>query len=461
MAAAFMIFVILGIIVTSTPVADVIAAFRSLPVFVRIVIYGGLFFLFLLFAYGDTQDQEKAEKKEIQKKGDDAEARVDNALEEWVKHQKETFNRDFILIKKDCEPLPFEGEFSFNENNPLYKAYSFIFKFRRRKKAQPSAPRYSINIVNDKVKRGASEIDHIVVGDGIVIHIETKSFCGKITIQDNDTWVRQSFFREKPYSDQKTPEKQTLSHQLALRKVVGQKAGVFGVICLAGMEEYTILEGATETLQFPIYALEFLPRYLDFLVVTNNTVNRAAAGELASIINASKVHRICEEGHSPEPELQPASPKVRSKTDAPINYVVFATDLPGYGYNFVPVSFYFGYKDSASNEFFPVSWRENQYGLDCGAYIVREHDLLAGRPAGYIPSSDDVIRHRSSRFVSTRGNTIKLNHAKNAFEFKVPYNKDCMTKKNRLVVVFTVTRKSARPENPHTNITFMPSYFNI
>ena len=77
---------------------------------------------------------------------------------------------------------------------------------------------------------GTQEFDHILVGPGIIIHIETKAYGGQIVVVNEDQWKRPKNntweFLESPYN-------QTRRHDMLLHSIVGNDVIVIPLICMA------------------------------------------------------------------------------------------------------------------------------------------------------------------------------------------------------------------------------------
>lgn len=76
------------------------------------------------------------------------------------------------------------------------------------------------------------EYDHILVGPGIVFHIETKAYGGYLKVINEDQW-QQYYGRENRYKLIASPYQQALRHDMLLRSIVGKDVVVIPLICMA------------------------------------------------------------------------------------------------------------------------------------------------------------------------------------------------------------------------------------
>lgn len=421
-----LVIAIIGIILTSEPVSRGIEAMGSLPRFAWVLIATAVIAMIIIHKGGKAYRKERAKKQKEQERGYAAEERVEKLINEWIQHQKDHHNREFRLISKDCTPLPVEEKYETEAFAWTYRLYTRI------KKVKPQEPKLCINLKNEKAARGASEIDHILVGSGLVLHVETKSFGGTVTIEDNNTWTRQLIKYNSPHPNKTTPEAQTKGHHLLLRKIVGQKAGVFGVICLAG-DERAFVTGKAECLEFPIYPINDLWSFLDDLAASNNPVDRSSTEELIRVIDSYKVQRKEGISFSEAPSLSSSKIVSRPVDEKPdslmVNYSFFQ---PPNGYKMGRMSFYCSGIYEENSLPVPYSWIKHTNIRSYGAYFVRERSLLQNKPKDYFPTSEDIINHPMAVYRGSKTKSAKYNPAKNAFEIEL----DCQ--KGHFWVVFVV-----------------------
>ncbi len=127
-------------------------------------------------------------------RGPEGERYVDRNLDIWCGTHPE-----FIPVEKDCVS---------NYSNHCIKLGN---------KGSPIAPQ---------------EYDHILVGPGIIIHIETKSYGGQLEVVNEDQWRRKNK-NGNGYEILDSPYNQALRHDMLLRSIVGSNVSVVPLICLA------------------------------------------------------------------------------------------------------------------------------------------------------------------------------------------------------------------------------------
>ena len=127
-------------------------------------------------------------------RGPEGERYVDRNLDIWCRTHPA-----FLPVKKDCVS---------NYSNHCIKLGN---------KGSPITPQ---------------EYDHILVGPGIIIHIETKSYGGQLEVVNEDQWRRKNK-SGNGYEILDSPYNQALRHDMLLRSIVGGNVSVVPLICLA------------------------------------------------------------------------------------------------------------------------------------------------------------------------------------------------------------------------------------
>ena len=109
------------------------------------------------------------------------------------------------------------------------------------------------------------EYDHILVGPIGVIHIETKTYDGLISIKDNETWLRANR-PGAPWRQIESPLFQVSRHDVLLKSVLGPNVQTFPLICIANSST-TIAH--TEKSDIPVVGIEYLASTLNQLIENN------------------------------------------------------------------------------------------------------------------------------------------------------------------------------------------------
>ena len=194
--------------------------------------------------WAEIQDRLKLEQKNAPaKKGEAGEQNVQYILRWWAA------DSNSILMEKDC-----------------------ISPFGTK----------CIRLMNKDLIGEPQEFDHVLVTPAGVIHIETKTYSGTLTVVTNDTWMR---YGEKFTS----PASQVRRHDTLMRSIV-PNTRVYSLICIAD-EKAEIRDD--ENSEIPIVTIRNLESVLTSII--ENTETRLSEEEMSQIaekINSKKVQRI-------------------------------------------------------------------------------------------------------------------------------------------------------------------------
>lgn len=75
----------------------------------------------------------------------------------------------------------------------------------------------------------SQQIDHLIIGPGGVISIETKSLKGEIIIKDNDTWEQ---YKKGTYNTIINPTQQVMRHENILKRILPQGTPITSIIAM-------------------------------------------------------------------------------------------------------------------------------------------------------------------------------------------------------------------------------------
>lgn len=134
-----------------------------------------------------------------------------------------------------------------------------------------------LQLYNDSIRQ---EIDHIVVGPSGVILIETKNYSGKITIDKNGNWRRET---EKGEIGEKNPLQQIERHHYITEKILGEDVPIHDIICIAN--DSSIIEG-TENSVVPIIKSDMLAHYIKKMERYKEMTNEKAQNIIKKIEKA-------------------------------------------------------------------------------------------------------------------------------------------------------------------------------
>lgn len=126
------------------------------------------------------------------------------------------------------------------------------------------------------------EIDHIIIGPCGVILIETKNYSGKITIDENGNWKRET---EKGEFGEKNPLQQIERHHYVVETILDDNIPIHDIICIAN--DSAIIEG-TENFVVPIIKSDMLVYNIKKLPKKENITDK----DIQDIIKKIEAARI-------------------------------------------------------------------------------------------------------------------------------------------------------------------------
>lgn len=132
-----------------------------------------------------------------------------------------------------------------------------------------------------------NEIDHLVVGENGIFHIETKSYSGSITILDNGNWVRVKR-NSSEVEELNNPCDQILIHEGVLKSVLGRKYSnaLHSIICFGNEYRDNYSVTGKENSQFDIVFHGDLKNY----ILNYNSEKRLSTEEVGEIEQLIKEH---------------------------------------------------------------------------------------------------------------------------------------------------------------------------
>ncbi len=131
------------------------------------------------------------------------------------------------------------------------------------------------------------EYDHILVGPGGVILIETKNYGGEIQVVNNETWRRRRT-GETGWKQEESPAYQVHRHELLLKSLLDPKVPVKSIICIAN--DATRIQNAQRS-RYPIVPVRELARALDRLSAASRPLSPAQVKAVQAAIEKAKTGR--------------------------------------------------------------------------------------------------------------------------------------------------------------------------
>lgn len=118
----------------------------------------------------------------------------------------------------------------------------------------------------------SQQIDHLVIGPGGVISIETKSLKGEIIVRDNETWEQR---KKDTLNTINNPTQQVMRHEYILKRILPQDIPITSIIA---MGNYRTKVKKQELCAYPIVnanaILPFIDEHSSKAVLTEKQIQR-------------------------------------------------------------------------------------------------------------------------------------------------------------------------------------------
>ena len=88
---------------------------------------------------------------------------------------------------------------------------------------------YNDIIVYDEDYKLSQQIDHLVIGPGGVISIETKSLKGEIIVRSNEKWEQ---YKKNNMYEIENPTQQVMRHEYILKRILPQGTPITSIIAM-------------------------------------------------------------------------------------------------------------------------------------------------------------------------------------------------------------------------------------
>ena len=130
------------------------------------------------------------------------------------------------------------------------------------------------------------EYDHILVGTGHVVVIETKHWRGNIQIRPDGKWMRDNTATGN-YVGIQSPAYQMRRHEKLIKSILPENVSVHSLLCFSN--DSVVIDGKPDSFEYPIIYVEQLQETLE-TIFSNDEHDSKRAQSLLDLIETHKVN---------------------------------------------------------------------------------------------------------------------------------------------------------------------------